>query len=1621
MPRLSELTANPDEIQVAEETQPTTGRLSDLTGGDEKQVTFIDDKGISVEHSGLASDRYIKESVRNSVYSKDFYPSVPEEHRPSFIKSLGLNLYAGVMDSATSVNKLLGFGAFKGTRDLFITPGEEEIKKIRELTVQDNPIGKFAQDFSYSLGNMGATLPLDIMSGGATKIALVGKVLPNIAKYITKIPNFAIGMGIRGFAQKVEEGKTLEAPLTAAENTAIGTLYGVVGVGWKSFPKMGALGLAEAHYNALKQNRLATPEESIEGTANGLAFATVFHTIGVIEKGINNVQEKSILKNSYRNINGALESGDIDTIKNEYDKLIKNEKVSPQTKDAIINAFNETKDAHIQSESKDQPINLTKEESKLLESAIAKSAPGDGRAKIIRDIIEGQLGSTVLTNTEAIENTDVDNILSKEERAKLLKVLESVKTSEDEYSQAAMQEYNPEQLTEFKRQKGIIANKAIEAVLGKKFAELAAPSREALTPEEAAVMEKVRGFGQPSKEEVQNKQTLPPDFDAVKGKFATEEDKINFMAQKIKDYKQLSDQQLLGMALRWKNIENLNEKEALDMEAWNREMNRRETKSEVPKIGESELLQLIEKIKPNLEGVLTDEQFNNLNDRIREILAQSKAFGREVDERYKEAALRANKFEDQRIQGPGETESRPIISTESIMPDKTGNTPLRRKIAQMEERRARVEISEDALSEIDTIRQNFKRRITRYKDAYLKEELQGIPSFYVIKEGGIKPDEAMGELRDRFGVDVQNEVELKDYLQNLEKVRKDLLADIKVNRPQLVTKRESTLLNDRIKATEQGIKEGRIKTKDEITEIQTEIINAIEQADLPLDERGKFLRAIKNVQTAADLKREFPDIAKRLQEMKNKQIQTELIDQIQKVAERAKSSNVLAVEYADLIDSAVNEFELKGHREDTIKSLQDTRKYIEQAIKEGKDVEMPEEELKKLEILGRKPLKEITVTELEDLLDTVENLERSGKAKLHLRQMADERRKQQALLEIERDSKPLLEKNKLKAPVGEKLNIVDNLKNKYIDAQNFAMKKDLAITPMDVIFDTLDGNKQYKGANLRIFKQTLNREFSKYLETKDVAEKEVKELAKKLKLNEQNFERIGVYAANMQDGGYDKLINSGYSDKEIGLELTPNETQLYSLMRDKLESFKPAISEIMRLVYNEPFYAVKNYFPFMTDFEKMSDAEMRSRFGDNVEQYGLAPRKNVSRGFTRKRVGGNQKLAINAMQVFLRHVDNASYFTTVGKETKFLGELAAREEYANSVGELGQELVRDWIDLAARKGKIAGEGNNILDTLRKTSGASILAFRLSSALIQPTSIGNGAALIGNYAFDGAYKIASDKQWRYFVRDNMPEVKFRIGDDPAFLEFGNKSVVEKAEQAGFWALEHLDQIAAASIAAGAYEKYCKENSIEVDFTKPNQGAIDYAQLMMRRSQSSSFFMDAPSALTRGKFTGNKSVDKTIFQFQSFMLNDWSMIRHDLWRAGIMEKRIGQASNIFFFLSLTFTAQMGIRAGTKALVNQLFNREPKPDDESLLHKVIDNVFLQQIPFVGSFAQSLDYGSNPIPVLEFLNKSMKAFSSVSKSKEADKKMMALLRGIVMWLPGGSNLVPFLKVNKETDELGD
>ena len=668
---------------------------------------------------------------------------------------------------------------------------------------------------------------------------------------------------------------------------------------------------------------------------------------------------------------------------------------------------------------------------------------------------------------------------------------------------------------------------------------------------------------------------------------------------------------------------------------------------------------------------------------------------------------------------------------------------------------------------------------------------------------------------------------------------------------------------------------------------------------------------------------------------------------------------------------------------------------------------MPSYVLDALEMLARKPLSDLTAADLQNISDRVKIMADLGKTKLRSRRAADKLMKARDLVAIKQDSKAVnSKKTKEGNAITGKLNAVENFLNGVKTALNFAQMKDLMIAPIDAIFDYLDGSKGYLGANYRIFKRRIDVAYSLYLQAKFAITQRVDAKANELKLEQDNMERIGLYAAKVQKGGMEKLLSFFTQEQIDSVVLTDNEMEFYKFMRKELDNLRPQIEKVMREVYNQPLGEVENYFPFMTDFEAMSDKEIRDRFGDQVITHYDTLKKNVEMGFTKSRVGGKNRIKLNAAEIFGSHIDNATYLINVGKETKYLGELARTDEYGQAVGDVGQEVVREWVDLIARKGISQGDRIKMLDAVRNYTGLVQLGFKISSTLVQLTSLMDGAALIGPHAFIGFKNIVIDSEWRAFVIDNMPELRNRIGDDIAFQDFKKDSWNKKIGEIAFAPLKTLDKFAACGVASGAYVKYCEDNDIVVDLSNPNEEALIYAQKMMRRTQSSSQFKDLPLAITKGKLSGNVSVDKLILQFQSFMLNRWSLIRHDLWRAGIKGTNKKQAINIAMWLIAANFAELGIRKWTKEMIAQLTGEElPEEDEDKEFAKNLGQV-LQNVPFVSQFYYGVLYGSLPVPSAAQIKSLFEKFGSAMKEEDEDEKFNKLIRAGLYALPGGAQI---------------
>jgi hypothetical protein len=578
-------------------------------------------------------------------------------------------------------------------------------------------------------------------------------------------------------------------------------------------------------------------------------------------------------------------------------------------------------------------------------------------------------------------------------------------------------------------------------------------------------------------------------------------------------------------------------------------------------------------------------------------------------------------------------------------------------------------------------------------------------------------------------------------------------------------------------------------------------------------------------------------------------------------------------------------------------------------------------------------------------------------------------------------------------------------KNLIIGRINQMIKVDKIVSPMDVIFDMLDGSLgKYQGANYRNFKQKVDYDFGQYLDLKDELQNPVVKMANDLKMKQTNFERIGTVAAREQDGGMEKLIQLGYSEKEVNaIKLTSDEQKLLNKMREVFDSQFPAVSQLSKDLYNQPVGKVKNYFSFMTDFKQMDDAEVFQRFGPNAQDF-TSPTKNVEKGFLQKRVfAGKQKIQLNAMDVFLRHTDNVSYFQKMAKDAKMLFEVANSGAYKESAGDIGQLLVLEWLDLVARKGGMAGANQiAVIDMLRKNLGSAMLGFKLSSALIQWTPLIDAAGMIGpQWSASGAVTFATSKEWRQFITQ-FPEVRKRIGDDPLLREMVEGNWLEKLQAKSFIPLQEIDKATATSVTIGSYQKKMAEMGKKIDLTgKPNKEAMEYAQLMMRRTQSSSMFKDTPLALSRGALTGNRSIDKALFQFQNFVLTEWSRLRHDAWRVGIKTKDPIKAANIMFWMLMATLAVTGTRYLVQQGTEAVFGKKSEQSKFDFWKRIAMELG-GKVPFMGNILGSYMYDNELIPIFEQVTETIAGADRAVNSKSSQAKA----KGINQFLTGGAGI---------------
>ena len=837
-------------------------------------------------------------------------------------------------------------------------------------------------------------------------------------------------------------------------------------------------------------------------------------------------------------------------------------------------------------------------------------------------------------------------------------------------------------------------------------------------------------------------------------------------------------------------------------------------------------------------------------------------------------------------------------------------------------------------------------------------------------------------------------------------------------------KLEKAVRAEQLKSLKQGI-QLRIKKENLIGNLKNKAIDAKQsrgevvtyiKENLSLKERGKFITMTTNAKDKKDVARAFIRVDARVNQVKL----DEGIKKLKASVDKLKDSSSISADYQTKIKDIVAEYELSGHSAKTIEKLRATAAFIKRVAAQGIDVKMSKRVLNKLKILGRTPKKNITLSQIQGLQQELELTAKLGKTKLKAKK---------AIYEYEKE----IRKENLLGTVSGMDSfqppprlIGENPRKwmeRYIKTRNYLKRSKVGLTP-------IDGLAEITG--MKPMKADLDLDFGNYLTHNDKALAEWQTLTKKL--NSSNFERIGTIALARQEGGLERLANKNITPEQVkDIVLTPQEEAAYSFVRKAFEEQYPSVKQYMLDVYNVDVGKVENYVSFMGDYDAMNDLEMYDRFGNRA--YDVAKRftKKVEEGFTKARARASPiKLELDIDKIFKRHLDDVAYMVNMGRDTKMYFEIVNSYEMRAKLGDVGALAWLQWLDLMARKGGSEGAKRiAALDILRKNLSVGVLGFRLSSALVQLSSFADAAATIGaEWASKGAYSIATSKEWRNFIMDNFPEIRKAMGDDIAFRELKDVFFA-KATKVGMMPLQILDGLMRSVSAAGTYQKLGAERGIAIDFNNPNKELIQEATRLMRESQGSSFFKDQPLSLTTGfGITDNKSFNKTIFTFQSFMLNRWDNINRQIWRLGIKEKNYKKAATSFLLLIAVAAAlEEGLRMTAKgaiSLVASIFGDDEQDKDRMSFEKAMVLNAIQSVPIAGQIVSSMTYATNPVPIINAIDDAVSGASQTIKGKALQTKIKGGVRasgavGSLFGVPGASQGAQIIRQSIPSKKLRD
>lgn len=879
--------------------------------------------------------------------------------------------------------------------------------------------------------------------------------------------------------------------------------------------------------------------------------------------------------------------------------------------------------------------------------------------------------------------------------------------------------------------------------------------------------------------------------------------------------------------------------------------------------------------------------------------------------------------------------------------------------------------------------------------------------------GGIKSPTLVQDLNELAGYNFKDIADLQAQLKiaqpsadtNIQKLVRDLIrintikpnyGGVKrlINRmtgvkfpERIIERTEMQLLRNRIGAEAKGARMGALfarrmtrqelitkfkDSRENVRQIKNDLIKYIDE-NLPTEAKGKLTQALMMDNLT---RKNAASIFSRVERMKETLTRKELVGEIK---ELSVPKGNLAVDYQKQISETISGIDLVKPTEATIKKLKGLRDYIR---KEGTPLNIQSKYIEKLDRLTQKNISQLTTAELTELKDTLNQLQKLGKLKQDLKYKYHERERKVALDRLLASTQNIDPK-------------VSGLRTKW-DIYKVGTKKaymDTLHTPR--VADMIDGFRGYRGENAKLIKQLGRKETSAKEITRATVNSALEEIrnlgVKELTAEQQIRMMINI---RYREGAYDqvKTLMEKNGLKEIP-ELTDQENKIIEIIKKNTNQYTDDIAAIYEEIENKPFHKLDEYI-LPLKYEK----EFNIIPSQTIEQ-GRFRTTQTFKGFSYERQKGVTKTPrTDILAIFEEAINEQQWYLNMQPELENIKYLVKSEEYLAKGGEMASNWWRTELDVVARRGWSAtARSSPMLRQGRINLNQAILGYKLSSILMQPFAVFDAMAYAqSRYGTMAALNILKEfsKAWiipkyaKNFIAES-PALQQRQAGELAIEETlkkvgRTKGLFNSYIRGGMSLLQKADVITAAGVEKGLL------NILE-KYGVPN--AKEESEFLMNMVSGSNEVVYRPHILASGEG------GRTWFTFQTFFMNRWGIMIHDLIISGIIKaggatgwKGLWKRMSALIGLGIFIAGSIAENQARKTIYEITTGKE-LPDESALKTAVM--FIPEQVPYFGNLIEAADRGgdANP-PIIRTAENIFSGGASVIKGAKPETKIKGALR---------------------------